>query len=57
MTYPCKRFIDWWVVYKLNPCEQLYVLVDVGYSKSQIELEVGANDIFQEDELPNMFRC
>jgi hypothetical protein len=41
MTYPCKRFIDWWVVYKLNPREQLYALVDVGYSKSQIELEVG----------------
>jgi hypothetical protein len=55
MSYPCKCLIDWWVLHKVNPRECLYVPSNVGYSESQIELEVGATEIFQDDELSSTF--
>jgi hypothetical protein len=55
MSYPCRCFNDWWVVYKVNPCERLYGLSDAVYSKRQIEMEEGANENFRDDELPSTF--
>jgi hypothetical protein len=57
MTYPSKKkgLVDWRVVYKVNPRERLYAPGDAGYVESQIEQEVGAAEIFQDDELTNTF--
>jgi hypothetical protein len=53
MTYPSKKksLVDWRVVYKVNPREQLYAPCEAGYVESQIEQEVGAIEIFQDDEM------
>jgi hypothetical protein len=50
-----KSLVDWRVVYKFNPRERLYAPGEAGYVESQIEQEVGAAEIFQDDELTNMF--
>jgi hypothetical protein len=57
MTYPSKKksLVDWRVVYKVNPREQLYAPGEAGYVESQIEQEVGATEIFQDDELTSTF--
>jgi hypothetical protein len=57
MTYPSKKksLVDWMVVYKVNPCERLYAPGEVGYVESQIEQEVGAAEIFQDDKLTSTF--
>ncbi|KAL5647682.1 hypothetical protein ACJX0J_042037, partial [Zea mays] len=57
MTYPSKKkgLVDWRVVYKVNPRERLYAPGDAGYVESQIEQEVGAAEIFQDDELTSTF--
>jgi hypothetical protein len=53
MTYPSKKksLDDWRVVYKVNPRERLYAPDDAGYVENQIEEEVEAAEIFQDDEL------
>ena len=38
-------------MYKVNPRERLYAPGDAGYVESQIEQEVGAAEIFQDEEL------
>jgi hypothetical protein len=57
MIYPSKKkcLVDWWVVYKVNPRERLYAPSDAGYVESQIWLEVGATEIFQDDDLLSTF--
>jgi hypothetical protein len=57
MIYPSKKkcLVDCWVVYKVNPCERLYAPSDAGYVESQIWLEVGATEIFQDDDLLSTF--
>jgi hypothetical protein len=50
-----KSLVDWRVVYKGNPREKLYAPSEVGYVESQIEQEVGATEIFQENELTSTF--
>ena len=55
MSYPYTSLKNWWVVYKVNPRERLYAPGEAGYSESQLEMEVGANVIFQDDELPSTF--
>jgi hypothetical protein len=55
MSYPCRHLIEWWVVYKVNPREQLYAPSDASYFESKIELKVGATEIFQDDKLLNTF--
>jgi hypothetical protein len=57
MTYPSKKksLVDWRVVCEINPCERLYAHGDVGYVESQIEQEMWAAKIFQDDELTGMF--
>lgn len=42
-------------MYKANHHEWLYAPGDASYSESQIELEVGATKILQDDELPSTF--
>jgi hypothetical protein len=42
-------------VYKVNPRERLYAPGEAGYVESQIEQEVGADEIFQDDELTSTF--
>jgi hypothetical protein len=57
MTDPSqkKSLVVWRVVYKVNPREQLYALGDASYVDSQIEQEVGADEIFQDDKLMSTF--
>jgi hypothetical protein len=57
MTYPSKKksLVDWRVVYKVNPHERLYASGEAGYVESQIKQEVGAAEIFQDDELTSTF--
>jgi hypothetical protein len=42
-------------VYKVNPRERLYAPGEASYVESQIEQEVGAAEIFQDDELTSTF--
>lgn len=53
MSYPCPSLEAWWVVYKVNPREQLHVPSDADYLENQ--LEVGVNQIYQDDEGPSIF--
>jgi hypothetical protein len=57
MTYQSKNksLVDWRVVYKVNPHERLYAPSDAGYVESQIEQEVGAAEIFQDEEVASTF--
>jgi hypothetical protein len=57
MTYPSKKksLVDWRVVYKVNLRERLYAPGDAGYVESQIKLEVGVAEIFQDNELTSTF--
>jgi hypothetical protein len=57
MTYPSqkKSLVVWRVVYKVNPREQIYAPGDASYVESQIEQEVGADEIFQDDKLTRTF--
>jgi hypothetical protein len=54
MSYPCKKFNAWWVVYKVNPRERLHnkcATISLGN-----ELEVEVEEIYQDDEVPTNFR-
>jgi hypothetical protein len=51
MSYPCKSLSAWWVVYKVNPRERLYIPGDDGY---QIDDHENC-EIHLEDELPSSF--
>ena len=53
MSYPCKKLKAWWVVYKVNPRERLHNLCDTGYHENM--LEVGVDEIYQDDEVLNSF--
>jgi hypothetical protein len=57
MTDPSqkKSLVVWRVVYKVNPREQIYAPGDASYVESQIEQEVGADEIFQDDKLTRTF--
>ena len=54
MSYPCPKLSAWWVVYKVNPHEQLHIPGDEGYRESQI-LDEDNFEIQQEDEMTNSF--
>jgi hypothetical protein len=43
------------IVYKVNPREWLYAPGEAGHVESQIEQEVGAAEIIQDDELTSTF--
>jgi hypothetical protein len=57
MTYPSKKksLVDWRIVYKVNSRERLYAPGEAGYVESQIEQEVGAAEIYQDDKLTSTF--
>ena len=55
MSYPCPKLKKWSVVYKVNPRERLHVPGDAGYYESQLEMEVGVEEILQDEELPSSF--
>jgi hypothetical protein len=54
MTYPCPKLSAWWVVYKVNPCEQLPIPSDSCYHACNFEDEENYG-IVQEDDLPSSF--
>jgi hypothetical protein len=39
MSYPCEKLSAWWVVYRVNPREQLQTPDDSGYHEKQCQLE------------------
>jgi hypothetical protein len=51
LSYPCQKLNVWWVVHKVNPCERLHTLGDVGYHDT-LMLD---DDVYQEEELPPSF--
>jgi hypothetical protein len=54
MSYPCEKLSALWVVYRVNPCEQLHTPNDSGYHKNQVPVgEV--DEVYQDDELPCSF--
>jgi hypothetical protein len=54
MSYPCEKLSAWWVVYRVNPREQLHTTDDSGYHKNQVPVgEV--DEVYQDDELPCSF--
>jgi hypothetical protein len=36
MSYPCEELSVWWVVYRVNPHEQLHTPDDSGYHENQV---------------------
>jgi hypothetical protein len=51
LNYPCQKLTAWRVVYKVNPCEQLYIPTDAAYHFNDEHVY----EIYQEDELPTSF--
>jgi hypothetical protein len=51
LNYPCQKLVAWWVVYKVNPHEQLYTPTDVAYHFDDEQI----NEIYQEEELSTSF--
>jgi hypothetical protein len=54
MIYPCPKLSAWWVVYKVNPHEQLPIPSDSCYHAYNLEDEENYA-IVQEDDLPSSF--
>jgi hypothetical protein len=54
MSYPCQKLNAWWVVYKVNPHEQLHTPGDAGYHDT-LTLDDDVDEVFQEEELPPSF--
>jgi hypothetical protein len=54
MSYLCKKLSAWWVVYRVNPREQLHTPDDFGYHENQMPAgEV--DEVYQDDELSCSF--
>jgi hypothetical protein len=54
MSYPCEKLSAWWVVYRVNPCEQLHIPDDSDYHENQVAAgEV--DEVYQDDELSYLF--
>jgi hypothetical protein len=51
LNYPCQKLVAWRVVYKVNPCEQLYTPTDAAYHFDDEQFD----EINQEEELPTSF--
>jgi hypothetical protein len=54
ITYPCPKFSAWWVVYKVNPREQLPIPSDSCYHACNLEDKENYG-IVQEDDLLTSF--
>jgi hypothetical protein len=54
ISYPYEKLSAWWVVYRMNPHQQLHTLNDSGYHENQVPVgEV--DEVYQHDELPCSF--
>jgi hypothetical protein len=54
MSYPCEKLSVWWMVYIVNPREQLHTPDDSGYHENQVAVgEV--DEVYQDDELSCSF--
>jgi hypothetical protein len=51
LKYPCEKLTAWQVVYKVNPCEQLYTPTNSAYHFDDEHVD----EIYQEEELPTSF--
>jgi hypothetical protein len=51
LKYPCQKLAAWWVVYRVNPLEQLYTPIDAAYHFDDEQVD----EIYQEEELPTSF--
>jgi hypothetical protein len=51
LKYPCEKLAAWWVVYKVNPHEWLYIPTDAAYHFDDEHVD----EIYQEEELPTSF--
>jgi hypothetical protein len=49
MSYPCEKLSAWWVLHKVNPCERLHTLGDVGYHDT-LMLDDDIDEVYQEEE-------
>jgi hypothetical protein len=54
LPYPCKKLSAWWVVHKVNSCEQLYTLDNAGYHDT-LGLDDDIDEVYQEEELSASF--
>jgi hypothetical protein len=54
MSYPCEKLSAWWVVYRVNPHEQLHTPDDFGYHENQV-LAGEDDEVYQDDELSCLF--
>jgi hypothetical protein len=54
ISYPYEKLSAWWVVYRMNPHQQLHTPNDSGYHETQVPAgEV--DEVYQDDELPCSF--
>jgi hypothetical protein len=54
ISYPCEKLSAWWVVYRVNPREQLHTPDDSDYHEN--EVPVGeVDEFYQDDELSCSF--
>jgi hypothetical protein len=53
MLYPCEKLSAWWVVYGVNPREQLHTPDDSSHENQVAAGEV--DEVYQDDELPCSF--
>jgi hypothetical protein len=54
MPHPCKKLSAWWVLYRVNHCEQLHTPDSSGYHENQVPAGE-ADEVYQDDELPCSF--
>jgi hypothetical protein len=50
MSYSCEKLSVWWVVYRVNPREQLHTPDDSGYHENQVS-DGELDEVYQDDEL------
>jgi hypothetical protein len=54
MLYPCEKLSAWWVVYRVDPREQLHTPDDSGYHENQVS-DGELDEVYQDDELSCSF--
>jgi hypothetical protein len=54
ISYPCEKLSAWWVVYRVNPHEQLHTPDDSGYHENQVS-DGELDEVYQDDELSRSF--
>jgi hypothetical protein len=54
ISYPCEKLCAWWVVYRVNPHEQIHTPDDSVYHENQV-LVGEVDEVYQDDELSCSF--